>query len=298
MRKHTLIASCRNLLYTKSRGSQVEPKASIKVKALRSDNGGEYLSTDFKNYLTEKGIKHQLTVAYTPQQNGVAERMNQIEDHDNEPNELISVLNDPPSPDSEIEDEAREDLEVSSSSLQKTAQNSTLSEDKSTGSFSNSADTQSFLRRSTRHKRPPGQWWKNQTPTPGPTENGNENTFETALFADDAPLSYKEATSAANIDFWAPGIKREEDSIRENNTFTLVHGVDYSETYAPVVTLATVRVFLAIVAQLDLECDQMDVITAFLNGDLDEDLYMQVPAGFQDPLKPNQVCKLHKASMV
>eukprot|EP00171_Calliarthron_tuberculosum_P001057 IDg1057t1 len=48
----------------------------IKLKALRSDNGGEYLSNEFKTYLITNGIKHQLTVAYTPQQNGVAERMN------------------------------------------------------------------------------------------------------------------------------------------------------------------------------------------------------------------------------
>ena len=46
------------------------------LKTLRSDNGGEYLSNGFKRYLEEHGVHHQLTVAYTPQQNGVAERMN------------------------------------------------------------------------------------------------------------------------------------------------------------------------------------------------------------------------------
>lgn len=47
-----------------------------KLKVLRSDNSGEYLSNEFKAYLAQHGIKHELTVAYTPQQNGVAERMN------------------------------------------------------------------------------------------------------------------------------------------------------------------------------------------------------------------------------
>ncbi len=47
-----------------------------RVKTLRTDNVGKYLSTELKNYLAENGIEHQLTVAYTPQQNGVAERMN------------------------------------------------------------------------------------------------------------------------------------------------------------------------------------------------------------------------------
>ena len=48
----------------------------VKVKVLRSDNGGEYLSSKFKEYLDKNGIHHELSVAYTPQQNGVAERMN------------------------------------------------------------------------------------------------------------------------------------------------------------------------------------------------------------------------------
>ena len=47
-----------------------------KVKILRSDNGGEYLSEEFTEYLKEQGISHQLTVPYNPAQNGVAERMN------------------------------------------------------------------------------------------------------------------------------------------------------------------------------------------------------------------------------
>jgi Integrase core domain len=47
-----------------------------KIRTLRSDNGGEYLSRAFKDHLVEHGITHQLTVPYTPQQNGAAERLN------------------------------------------------------------------------------------------------------------------------------------------------------------------------------------------------------------------------------
>ena len=54
----------------------VEKSTGRKLKVLRSDNGGEYLSTEFKNYLKAEGIRHELTVPKTPQQNGVAERMN------------------------------------------------------------------------------------------------------------------------------------------------------------------------------------------------------------------------------
>ena len=46
-----------------------------KLKTIRTDNGGEYTSRAFQQYLDDHGISHQLTVSYTPQQNGVAERM-------------------------------------------------------------------------------------------------------------------------------------------------------------------------------------------------------------------------------
>ena len=49
---------------------------AVKLKIFRSENGGEYLSNDFKTFLSDNGIKHKLTVAYTLQQKGVAERMN------------------------------------------------------------------------------------------------------------------------------------------------------------------------------------------------------------------------------
>ena len=52
--------------------------------------------------------------------------------------------------------------------------------------------------------------------------------------------------------------------------FRQQHGVDYFETYAPVVSFTAVRCFLSYVAHLDLECDQMDVITAFVNGELED----------------------------
>ena len=46
------------------------------IKTLRTNNGGEYISTEFNLYLTKEGIKHELTIPHTPQQNGVAERLN------------------------------------------------------------------------------------------------------------------------------------------------------------------------------------------------------------------------------
>lgn len=53
-----------------------EADSSRVIKTLRSDNGGEYNPTEFENYCKQQGIQHQYTTAYTPQQNGIAERMN------------------------------------------------------------------------------------------------------------------------------------------------------------------------------------------------------------------------------
>ena len=47
--------------------------AECQIGTLRTDNGGEYITTDFENYLKRKGIKHETSVARCPQQNGVAE---------------------------------------------------------------------------------------------------------------------------------------------------------------------------------------------------------------------------------
>ena len=54
----------------------VERQSKHKLKALRTDNGGEYTSNAFEKYLRDEGIRHERTVPKTPQQNGVAERLN------------------------------------------------------------------------------------------------------------------------------------------------------------------------------------------------------------------------------
>ena len=71
-----------------------------------------------------------------------------------------------------------------------------------------------------------------------------------------------------------------------------VQGVDYDETYSPVAMPKSIRNILAIAAYFDYEIWQMDVKTAFLNGNLTEDVYMTQPEGFVDPKKSSMVCKL------
>ena len=71
--------------------------------------------------------------------------------------------------------------------------------------------------------------------------------------------------------------------------------IDFKETFSPVSTNDSFRVIMAIVAHFDLELHHMDIKTAFLNGDLDEDMYMEQPTGFAKVGKEDLVCKLNKS---
>ena len=77
--------------------------------------------------------------------------------------------------------------------------------------------------------------------------------------------------------------------------FNQREGVDYNEIFSPVVRHTSIRVLLAIVAHQNLELEQLDVKTAFLHGELEEEIYMTQPDGFQVPGKENHVCKLKKS---
>jgi 2-hydroxychromene-2-carboxylate isomerase len=77
--------------------------------------------------------------------------------------------------------------------------------------------------------------------------------------------------------------------------YTQRAGIDYKETYSPVVRYDSLRAVLAIAAALDLEIAQLDVKTAFLYGDLNEELYMSQPTGFIKKGEEKLLCRLKRS---
>lgn len=72
-------------------------------------------------------------------------------------------------------------------------------------------------------------------------------------------------------------------------------GTDYDETFSSLVRLESVRTLIATSVQQGLQLHQVDVTTAFLNGKLEEDVYMKQPEGFEVPGIEHLVCKLKKS---
>ena len=78
-------------------------------------------------------------------------------------------------------------------------------------------------------------------------------------------------------------------------SFSQIPSVDYNDVFSLVVKHTSIRTFFSIVAMHDLELERLDVKTAFLYGELEEEIYMDQPEGFIVPGKENYVCKLKKS---
>ena len=167
------------------------------------------------------------------------------------------------------------------------------------------------------------------------TETGFGLDFITAFLSKDDPKTYQEAMKSIDASFWKDAINSELESIMANHTWELVdlpreckpigckwifkkklkvdgsidkfkarlvakgytkkEGVDYFDTYSPVKKITTIRILIAIASSHNLLVHQMDVKTPFLNGDLDEEIYMNQPEGFIVLGQEQKVCKLIKS---
>ncbi|CAL8084501.1 unnamed protein product [Prunus armeniaca] len=155
------------------------------------------------------------------------------------------------------------------------------------------------------------------------------------MMAKAEPQTYKEAISSPEAPFWKEAINSEVESIIQNHTWELVdlppgnrpigykwifkkklkadgtidkykarlvakgyrqkEGLDFFDTYSPVTRITSIRMLIAITSIYDMEIHQMDVKIAFLNGELDEEIYMEQPEGFVVKGQEQKVCKLVKS---
>ena len=177
----------------------------------------------------------------------------------------------------------------------------------------------------TRAQRPRSEW----------SSNLQSLSTTILAFSVIIPETYSQAMASEESDHWAQAIAIEYSSLIDNGTWTLVDlppdrkaidgkwvfdlkrnndgqierykaryvargfrqvaNVDYFDTASPVVRHETLRIFFTLVASLDLELYQVDALTAFLQGDLQEEVYMKQPEGHVVAGQENKVCLLNKA---
>ncbi|GJU02580.1 zinc finger, CCHC-type containing protein [Tanacetum coccineum] len=120
---------------------------------------------------------------------------------------------------------------------------------------------------------------------------------------EDDPKKFDEAMKSQDVAFWKEAINDEMDSIMGNNTWVLADlppgckplGFKWIFKKIKVARISAIRLLIAMASIHNLIIHQMDVKTTFLNGELDEEVYMNQPQGFIMPGNENKVCKLIKS---
>ena len=403
--------------------AMVENETGLKVKRLRSDNGGEYTDQRFREFCANNGIKMEKTVPGTPQQNGVAERMNRtlnerarsMRIHAGLPktfwaeavNTAAYLINRGPSVplDGGIPEEFWSGKEINLSHLKvfgcisyihiDSTERSKLDpksnkcvfigyggdefgyrfwdyknrkiirsrdvifnenvmyKDRSIVESSSSnidagkkdyvefdeisnTDVQSGVQNDSEavQEEPRTPEVRRSSRTPKPVQRYSPSLHYLLLTDNGEPECYDEAMKMEDSIKWESAMKDEMDSLMSNQTWELAElprrknalhnkwvfrikeehdgskrykarlvvkgfqqkeGIDYTEIFSPVVKLTTIRLVLKIVAAGNLHLEQLDVKTAFLHGDLEEEIYMKQPEGFIKKDKKDLVCRLKKS---
>ncbi|GKV53845.1 hypothetical protein SLEP1_g60358, partial [Rubroshorea leprosula] len=380
--------------------AMVERETGLKLKCLRTDNGGEYTSKEFRDYCSNHGMRHEKTVPGTPQHNGVAERMNRtiVEKvrcmlrmatlpkpfWGKAVNTVVYLINRSPSVplNFEISEKAWTGKDVGYSHLRvfgckafmhvPKEQRSKLDDKAIPCIFVGYGDEEFGYRlwdpkkkKTVRSKdvvfhehekindlkeekatRSSGEGVEDLTPAKTPSRKitdeeevqaPEDETEEPTIEEDEAkgePENFQEVQSHKDKNCWMKAMQEEMNSLQKNNTYELVElpkgrktlknkwvfklkkdgdkivrykarlvvkgfsqkkGIDFDEIFSPVVKMSSIRVVLGLAASMNLELEQLDVKTAFLHGDLHEEIYMDQPEGFEEHGKEHMVCKLNKS---
>ena len=397
----------------------VEKATKKKVRTLRTDNGGEYTSTKFANYLKAEGIRHELTIPKTPEQNGVAERLNRtlvemarsmlldaklskklwaeaiataVYLKNRSPTKALKTTpyeawhgttpkvdhlrvfgsdayaHIPKDERSKFDSKSRKCVMVGYGTVTKgyrlydtATQKILYSRDvefnecikkSQIPSDSETEDYQLVAEFTTDSDDQDDQTTQPVEPTaveeqsdssPPPRRSTRERrqpeyyTREYVNFCEvsQQPNSYQESIEGPDKAKWQEAMRTEMRSLEENEVWDLVklpanrkavgskwvykvktgadgsvqrykarlvaqgftqkYGADFDETFCPVVRQESLRYLIALSVQQGLTLEQVDVTTAFLNGTLEEEVYMRQPEGFVAKGKEELVCKLKRS---
>ena len=395
----------------------VENRSSRKLKILRTDNGGEYVSSEFGDYLRSEGIRHERTIPKTPEQNGVAERMNRtlveavrpmladaklphsfwaeavstaIYLRNRSPTKALKDMTPfeawtkekpkiehlrvfgcdayahiPKDERKKLESKSRKCIfvgygesvkgyrlydpnrakviysrdvlfnekrsKIESEPIQEEKEqyvelefatdhheDEVICDDRERDTTE--VSTESIIRRSQRVRRAPDFY------------GARVNVANSQLME---PTSLKEALASPEREKWSTAMENEMKSLRENDVWDLVElprdrspvgskwvfklktnadgsierykarlvaqgfsqkfGTDYDETFCPVVRMESLRTLIALAVQNGLILHQVDVTTAFLNGELKEEVFMRQPEGLVTKGQEHLVCRLKRS---
>ena len=394
--------------------SQVEKSQDKKLKKLRSDNGGEYISDEFESYLEKEGIIHQRTIRKTPEQNGVAERMNRtlvevvrsmlsesglpkrfwaealatatylrnrsptvavngmtpIEAWSGtKPNVAhlrvfgsLCFAHIPKDERKKLDSKAQEAVflgygletkgyRLYNSITKKVFFSSDVIFDEMKFPSNNKEQQEndkdsrielevSEVRNEIEEEILPVEDQTQPNPTRRSTRQRKTPDYygewvNMAKQKTDEPKNVEEALNSQHREEWKEAMQNEIKSLKDHNVWELVklpagrkaigskwifkrktdadgkverykarlvaqgftqkYGVDYEETFSPVARFESIRTVLALAAKLGLKLHQMDIKTAFLNGELEEEIYMRQPEQFIEKGKEEMVCRLKRS---
>ncbi|GMH09540.1 hypothetical protein Nepgr_011381 [Nepenthes gracilis] len=268
----------------------VERETGKKLKAVRSDNGGEYIEP-FDTYCWSHGIRNQKTL----QLNDVAEHINRTL------MERVKCL-------------------LSDAKLPRSFWAEALKMMTHVEGVAPQPDEKILVRRSSRKRRPSVRLPSSEyvlLADAGESEDfdkamndAQKEKWLKAMKEEMASLHENHTFELAKLSKGKKALKNKcvfplktsEDTMQPRYKARLVvkgfsqcKGIDFDEIFAPVVKMSSVRVVLGLVAVLDLKIEQLDVWTVFLHGNIQEEIYMEQSEGFKIKGKKGLICRLRKS---
>ncbi|PKI37236.1 hypothetical protein CRG98_042388 [Punica granatum] len=283
----------------------VERETGMKLKCVRADNSGEYRGP-FENYCRTHGIKLEKTVLKTPQQNGLAKRMNRtiVEEFVVWTSKKVSYkhlrifgcrafVHIPRDERSKFNAKAKQCIFLGYAH----EEFGYRFWDPDNKKIIRSRDVVFFEDQTIEDLQK-----LEKARVSSPHEISIPVLVDVEHPVEEVPGEYKETTTGGEI----PQV---DDDVTTDDTgsqlqlepanlprrFDRKKGVDSEEIFLPIVKMSSIRVVLTLVASLNLEIEQLDVKTVFLHGDLEEEIYMEQPEGFRVKGKEHLVCRLRKS---